>query len=220
VFGCFRHLVLIPIRITSAMDVQALPALSHGHALLALETFLRAKKSTMSWHTIVNNTTSTRPKVNGGNLFKSLTALEQTRQTRDGEHTCTISMPCSFDTGDSEGFTVERTGNSQREAIEAACLRVFAILCLKDRRRVIFRSSHWKCSLEELLEGISRIVDNEQVADSLTTASQSFYPATCQPPASNSPRYLPANVTPGWRPGYMPAASTLVGTCPGDVVEF
>jgi hypothetical protein len=202
------------------MDVQALPALSHGHALLALETFLRAKKSTMSWHTIVNNTTSTRPKVNGGKLFKSLTALEQTRQTRDGEHTCTISMPCSFDTGDSEGFTVERTGNSQREAIEAACLRVFAILCLKDRRRVIFRSSHWKCSLEELLEGISRIVDNEQVADSLTTASQSFYPATCQPPASNSPRYLPANVTPGWRPGYMPAASTLVGTCPGDVVEF
>ena len=89
------------------MDVQALPVLSHGHALLSLEASLRANNSNMSWHTIVNNTTSTRSKVNGGKLFESLKALEQTRQTVDGEHTCTISLPCSFETGDSEGFTVE-----------------------------------------------------------------------------------------------------------------
>ena len=170
------------------MDVQALPVFSHGKALLSLEAFLRAKNANMSWHTIANNTTSTRSKDNGGKLFESLKALEQTRQTVDGEHTCTISLPCCFEIGDSEGFTIERKGNSQKEAIEAACLSVFAILCLKDRRRVIFRSSHWKCSLEEMLEGISRIVEvDKEVGVSLTTASQCFYPATCQPAATKLP---------------------------------
>jgi hypothetical protein len=160
------------------MAGQALPAVSHNEALPALEMFLRAKHATMSWHTTVNNTTSTRSKVNGGKLFKSLTELEQTRRVRDGEHACIISMPCSFDSGDGDGFTVERTGATPKEAIDAACLRVFASLCLKDRHRVIYRSCHWKCSLEALLDGISRIVDNKQAAEDLTSASQTFYPST------------------------------------------
>ena len=62
------------------------------------------------------------------------------------------------------------------------------MLCLKDRRRVIFRNCHWKCPLEKLLEGISWIVEvDKEVGDSLTTTSQSFYPATCQPGATKLP---------------------------------
>jgi hypothetical protein len=132
-------------------------------------------------------------------------------------------MPCSFDVGDGEGFTVNATGTSKNESIESACLRVFATLLLKDKHRVVCRCRHWSCSLNELHQGISDIVHNahqhqaESRAVPATTASQSFYTGAAQSRVPNVPgsaSTLPSAET-------MAASSgTSVGTPTEEVVEF
>ena len=170
-----------------------------GQALPALETFLRAKHSTISWHLILNNATTTRPQIHGGSLFRSLGALEQTRSTSNsdnvglGHYVCIISMPCSFDVGDGEGFTVNATGTSKIESIESACLRVFATLLFKNQHCVVCRDRYWSRSLNELHQGISDIVHNahqhqaESRAVLATIASQSFYTGAAHSSVSNVP---------------------------------
>jgi hypothetical protein len=200
-----------------------------GQALPALETFLRGKHSTTSWHFILNNTTTTRPNSHGGSLFRSLTALEQTRPTSNsdnigpGHYACTISMPCSFDVGDGEGFTVNATGKSKNESIESACLRVFATLLLKDKHRVVCRSSHWSCSLDEVHQGISEIVHNahQHQAESsevpATTVPQSFYTSAARSRVPNVPgsaSTLPSAET------MAVSSGTSVGTPTEEVAEL
>ena len=124
-----------------------------------LETYLQEQHLTSTWHHILNNTTSTRPKDFGGPTFPSLEALKQTTMATPGIHTCTICLPCSFEAGDGEEFAVSATAPSQKQATEAACLSAFATLLMKNKSKVLLRQTHWRCSVADLIVGISAIID-------------------------------------------------------------
>jgi hypothetical protein len=122
-----------------------------------VEALLQEQHVSGTWHHILNNTTSTRPKECGGPTFPSLTALKQSTMVAPGLHTCTICLPCSFESRDGEELAVSATATSHKQAAEAACLRAFATLLVKDMSKVLLRQTHWRCEVVELVAGISAI---------------------------------------------------------------
>ena len=130
---------------------QALPAIDE------VENYLREKHLTGSWHHILNNTTCTRPKSSGGPTFRCLSELKQSTILALGTHTCTICLPCAFETNDGEGFTISATAPSEKKADEAACLRALATLLAKNASKVLLRQTHWHCPVREIVAKILAI---------------------------------------------------------------
>jgi len=161
-----------PLPVTSAITTSTGP-------LTAVENYLKEQHQWGSWHNILNNTTSTRPKRCGGPTFQSLAALKQTTVVTPGFHTCIICLPCSFVAGDGEEFAVSATATSPEEAGEAACLCAFATLLVKDASKVLLRQTHWRCAVSEVVAMISTITGDMRqpltahVADGTRPSSQS-----------------------------------------------
>jgi len=83
------------------------------------------QSQTISWHTILNNHSSKKPKCLGGPMFHSLGDLK-VYDFVDGLWHCTISMPCSFQRGDNIPVHVVASAETKQNASEQACLRALA----------------------------------------------------------------------------------------------
>ena len=153
---------------------QALPVMgpmgsNNADSLAALEDFLKEHHQTTSWHYILNTTTSTKPKANGGPTIPSLSALKVCTCAPGSAsdacvHTCSITLPCSFAAGDGQEVAASASAPTAKKADESACLKVFAELLRRDSFRVVLHNTHWRCSVADLLAGISSIVGGRRQA--------------------------------------------------------
>ena len=151
-----------------------------GQPLAALEKWLQSQlKDKRTWHNILNLTTSTRPKVNGGALFRSLTDV--TQQAREGkQHKCTMTLPCAFEHGDGLGFTVSALANTALQAHELACHKAFTKLLSLDAGRVVLRRTSWHCTEEDIVQHFAQVLGTDMhqpLAVPEPRASRSAYEA-------------------------------------------
>ena len=116
----------------------------------------------VTWHVILNNSTSTRPSKRGGKLFPSLSSLYVDLQDND-RYKCFLQFPCSFAPDDGFDFQVSGCGGSVDEARNVACLQAFAYLFKQRPEWVIFRSNHWNMSDVQFCEGLLIFFSAEQV---------------------------------------------------------
>ena len=151
-----------------------------GQPLAALEEWLQSQlKDKRTWHNILNLTTSTRPKVNGGALFRSLTDV--TQQAREGkQHKCTMTLPCAFEHGDGLGFTVSALANTASQAHELACRKALTKLLSLDAGRVVLRPTSWHCTEEDIVQHFAQVLGTDMhqpLAVPEPRASRSAYEA-------------------------------------------
>ena len=136
------------------------------------------RKLNFSWHTILNNTTSTRSDAAGGSLFRALKSITYEERVGD-QWICEIRMPCSFTKGDGLAFTARCSGSRKTDAEQLACRRALATLLSTNPSAVLLRPTHWRCSTTQLIAGIAEILGQ---------------PAEHQPlavPPARSSAYLP-----------------------------
>ncbi len=119
--------------------------------------YLKGRKvDHISWHIVLNNHASTRPKAHGGKIVESVTACKeyQAPGPASAEWECTLDMPHSFANGDCLRLVATGRGNSRAEAGEAACLEAVATLVGQNPSAFLLRPKHWAVSPQELLEGL------------------------------------------------------------------
>ena len=164
-----------------AQPEQALAdQLPAGQPLAALEEWLQSQlKDKRTWHNMLNLTTSTRPKVNGGALFRSLSDV--TQQAREGQqHKCTMTLPCAFEHGDGLGFTVSALANTGSQAHELACRKALTKLLSLDAGRVVLRPTSWHCTEEDIVQHFAQVLGTDMhqpLAVPEPRASRSAYKA-------------------------------------------
>ena len=111
--------------------------------------------ATTSWHHVLNNTTSTRPKDHGGKVVRSLTEHKQIEAQGAGSATpmirCTIRLPNSFAPGDGKVLEITGLGKTQDNASEEACCGAMVSLLCAEPTNVVLRPAHWSISTSELL---------------------------------------------------------------------
>ena len=111
------------------------------------------------WHDTLNHHASTRPKMHGGPLVRSVTACKWfLRESAPGSASapwcCTLQLPNSFAPNDGLEVVAVGKGASRDEASEHACRQVIAQLLLRDPSRVVLRPKQWKVAPDELLAGM------------------------------------------------------------------
>ena len=110
----------------------------------------------ISWHTVLNNHASTRPKVHGGPLVRSVTGCKEFAAPglASAEWLCTLTLPNSFAAGDGRRVVVTGEGTSKNEASELACLRAVASLISESPKDFLLRPGHWKVSPDQLVANL------------------------------------------------------------------
>ena len=120
----------------------------------AVEAYLQERKvHWISWHTVLNNHASTRPKQYGGPVVHSVRACKKFSEPRSasGEWECWLDLPSSFAKGDRLSLQTSGTGGSKEAASEAACLRAVAHLIRANPSEFLLRPAHWHVSAADLL---------------------------------------------------------------------
>ena len=129
--------------------------------LSALEALLVRHHTTIAtWHSVLNNHSSTKPRSMGGPMIRSLTELKD-YWTDNGSHYCRINMPCSFQHGDGIPCSVEACAETKAEASENACLRTLAHILAENQTEVRLRPKHWNISIRQLHERIDAVLRGE-----------------------------------------------------------
>ena len=112
----------------------------------------------ISWHIILNNHASTRPKMYGGKIVDSVTACKEYKApgSASAEWECTVSLPHSFVNGDGLRLVTTGRGSSRDEASEVACLEAVATLIVQNPSEFVLRPKHWHWTVNpsELLAGL------------------------------------------------------------------
>ena len=132
-----------------------------GHHTAIQKLLLEAKESHISWHLVLNNHFSQRPKEHGGALCKSVRACKE-YDIKDGQYCCRIRLPNSYWPDDAKRIEVEGLHpDDKAKAGDAAGCAAFTILCSnKDGLpRVLLRPKHWKVPIADLVADIGRILD-------------------------------------------------------------
>ena len=146
---------------SGAPSDAAADAPSYSALELAIQKRLReVKEPHITWHIVLNNHASKRPKKYGGPLCASVTACKAF--TRVGEaHSCRIVLPNSYAPDDGKVVDVEATAPDKATAEADAGCAAFARLCAdKDGLpNVIFRPKHWNVSIDTLINDIGNMVD-------------------------------------------------------------
>ena len=118
----------------------------------------------ITWHIILNNHASTRPKMHGGPIVKAVTKCKE--YTAPGpasaEWQCTLDLPHSFANGDGIRLVTTGRGDTKDEASEIACLKAVATLVVQNPSSFLLRPAHWAVSREELLEGLPGVGPGHQ----------------------------------------------------------
>ena len=118
-----------------------------------------------SWHLTLNNHASTRPKDYGGSLVHSVAACTTFHCSAGGllpAWRCSLDLPHSFTPCDGRRVEVTGYGNTRKEAGEAACRRVMAVLLMRSPGDVVLRPLHWWISLDSLVRGLPGTVAEHQ----------------------------------------------------------
>ena len=84
----------------------------------------------ISWHTVLNNHASTRPKMYGGPIVESIKACKQFSApgSASAAWQCSLDLPHSVARGDGRRVVVRGEGATKEDASEIACLHAVAIL--------------------------------------------------------------------------------------------
>ena len=90
------------------------------------KAFLKAHHvKSITWHHVLDNTTSTRPKAHGGKVVRSVTDHEHFEAQGAGSATpmirCTLRLPNSFAPDDGKVLEVTGVGTTRDDASEDAC---------------------------------------------------------------------------------------------------
>ena len=121
---------------------------------MAVEAYLLERHvSWITWHTVLNNHASQRPKAHGGALVDSVTACKEFTPPGPScaEWRCTLTLPNSFAPGDGRRVEVTGEGTSKDAAGELACLRAVAELISESPQNFVLRPKHWMVSPDELV---------------------------------------------------------------------
>ena len=120
--------------------------------MTAIEAYLLEHHvSEVTWHTVLNNHASTRPKSHGGRLVESVTECKEYAARLSGEWRCTLTLPNSFAPGDGLRVVATGEGRSKTEASEMACLRAVVSLISESPSDFLLRPAHWDVSPDELV---------------------------------------------------------------------
>ena len=129
--------------------------------LSALEVLLVRHRTTIAtWHSVLNNHSSTKPRSMGGPMLRSLTELKDYGYVSGLWH-CWINMPCSFQQGDGILCSVEACAETKPTASENACLRALAHILATNQDLVRLIPKHWNITLTELRERIAAVLRDE-----------------------------------------------------------
>ena len=98
------------------------------------KAFLKAHHvKSITWHHVLNNTTSTRPKTHGGKVVRSVTDHKHFEAQGAGSATpmirCTLRLPNSFAPDDGKVLEVTGVGTTRDDASEDACCGAMVQLC-------------------------------------------------------------------------------------------
>ena len=130
-----------------------------------VHAYLRERKrDSISWHIVLNNHASTRPKHHGGPVVLSVTACKTFSEPRSasGEWECRLDLPNSFADGDGLRCRTRGTGGRKDEASEDACFRAVAHLIRAEPSKFLLRPRHWTVSLAALLDGLPGAAAGQQ----------------------------------------------------------
>ena len=111
--------------------------------------------ATTSWHTVLNNTTGTRSKAQGGKVVRSLNDHKLFEAQGAGSATpmirCTLQLPNSFAEDDGKKLEVTGVGANRDEASEDACCGAMVHLLCAEPTNVVLRPTHWTIPIGTLL---------------------------------------------------------------------
>ena len=117
----------------------------------AVEAYLlECHVQTISWHTVLNNHASTRPKEHGGPLVTAVTKCKVYAASGADGWRCTLTLPNSFAAGDGRQLVATGESATKVQASELACLRAVALLVTENPGQVLFRDVHWKVPADEV----------------------------------------------------------------------
>ena len=131
------------------------------------------KVSNMSWHLILNNTTSTRPKKCGGPTISSLKdctsfhnvgdlkaspqALPGLDEYPEAWWCGALKLPNSFEMGDGRILRVTAAAMKRPDADEKVCLLAFTHLLLRGPTLVLLRPTHWRVDVTSIRQAAAAI---------------------------------------------------------------
>ena len=100
--------------------------------LAEAKAFLREHHvETVTWHHVLNNTTSTKPKEHGGPVVPAVSNFKQFESLGSGCANpmvrCILKLPNSLIEGDGKVLQVEGVGATEKEASEDACCGAMAV---------------------------------------------------------------------------------------------
>ena len=135
--------------------------------LEVVETFVEAYLSehrvpSISWHTILNNHSSTRPKEYGGKVVQSVKQCKTSTQDAAGAWSCDLDMPNSFAPGDGLRLQANVVAPTKREAEDLVCRQALARLLLANPSQVLLRPGHWTIGPSDLLGGVPGVDPQHQ----------------------------------------------------------
>ena len=143
-------------------------SVTRGHTadLEVVKRFLQEQHvASVTRHLVLNNTTSTRPKLRGGPVVHSISKLKQFDMTGAGSatpmHRCILRLPHSFAAIDGKEVEAIGCGATQQEADGAACCEAMAKLLCAEPFNVVLHQCHWKMSTIALVEEVLRITGRQ-----------------------------------------------------------
>ena len=131
------------------------------------KTFLKDHRvKSVTWHFVLNNTTSTRPKALGGKVVQSLNDHKHFESHGAGFATpmtrCALRLPNSFAADDGKVLEVIGFGATRDEASEDACCGAMVKLLCAEPSNVVLRPAHWNIAISELLKRFLAITGQGQ----------------------------------------------------------
>jgi len=157
------------LRLFPAAHVQLLSA-SHMENLEVVKRFLQSQKvADVSWHIVLNNTTSTRPNSRGGPVVRAISKLKHFDMTVAGTqgfvtpmHRCVLRLPHSFTAFDGKKVEAIGYGQTQKEASEAACCDAMVKLLCAEPYNVVLHGNHWNLPTNALQDEVNRFTLEHQ----------------------------------------------------------
>ena len=133
-------------------------------AMADVETYLLEHHvGRICWHKVLNNHASTRPKLHGGPLVRSVTDCKKFA-VAGAEWRCTLTLPNSFAPEDGRRLVVTGEGTSKLAASELACQRAVVSLISESPNAFVLRPSHWTVTPEQLVANLPGSASGEHQA--------------------------------------------------------
>ena len=136
-------------------------------AMADVETYLLEHHvGSIRWHWVLNNHASTRPKLHGGPLVRSVTDCKEFAAPglARAEWRCTLTLPNSFAPGDGRRVVVTGEGKSKDAASELACLRAVVSLISESPKDFVLRPVRWTVSPDQLVANLPGSASGEHQA--------------------------------------------------------